>query len=131
MESTYFIGLVRPYSKNKNSELKRIPKVYLADSGLANILGRPEKGPLFENNVYQNLKLKGAVNYYEKKSGGEIDFILNGSTAYEVKSRPDTRDAVKLADLCGKLKIKDFGIISRSYSEELKARIKISYGFEI
>jgi len=131
MESTYFIGLVRPYSRNKNSELKRMPKVYLADSGLANLLGSPEKGPLFENNVYQNLKLNGTVNYYEKKSGGEIDFILNGQKAYEVKSKPDARDAANLADLCKILKISDFGIVSRSYSEELKARIKIYYGFEV
>jgi hypothetical protein len=131
MESTYFIGLVRPYSKNKNSELKRIPKVYLADSGLANMLGSPEKGSLFENNVYQNLKLKGNLNYYERKHGGEIDFILNGKTAYEVKSKPDARDAAKLAELSRKLNIKDYCIISRSYAEELRSRTKIKYGFEV
>ncbi len=127
LENTYFIKLIRPFSLSKDVEIRRSPKVYLCDSGLLNSLVKLEEGRIFENNVFQNLRLKGELNYYQRKDGSEIDFILNKEKAYEVKLFPDERDEKKLARLCSSLKIKEYKVISKNYSE-LK---NIIYGFMI
>jgi predicted AAA+ superfamily ATPase len=54
-----------------------MPKVYMCDTGLANNFARLDEGHLFENSVFQNLRIRGALNYYQRKSGVEIDFVLD------------------------------------------------------
>lgn len=127
LENTYFIKLIRPFSRNRDIELRSQPKFYLCDSGLINQFARVDKGALFENSVFSALRLKGELNYYQRKSGVEIDFILNKKSAYEVKTSPSKRDAARLADLAKELKLKDYRIVSRNYFNEEKA----TYGFMI
>jgi len=92
-----------------------------------NQFARVDKGALFENAVFSALRLKGELNYYQRKSGVEIDFILNKKSAYEVKTSPDQRDLARLSELARELKLKDYSIISRNYfSNE-----RIKYGFMI
>jgi hypothetical protein len=117
LEGTYFIKTIRPYSRGRNSEIRKMPKIYFCDSGLANHLANLEIGKLFENNVFQNLRLKGEVNYYQRKSGAEIDFILNKNIAYEVKLNPQESDLKRLKEMCKELHLKDFNIISKNYTE--------------
>ena len=117
LEGTYLIKTIRPYSKGKISEIRKMPKVYFCDSGLANHLANLDMGKLFENSVFQNLRLKGEVNYYQRKSGVEIDFILNKSIAYEVKLNPQESDLKKLKEMCRELNLKNFNIISKNYTE--------------
>ena len=127
LENTYFIKLIRPFSRNRDIELRSQPKFYLCDSGLVNQFARVDKGALFENAVFSALRLKGELNYYQRKSGVEIDFILNKKSAYEVKTSPDQRDLARLSELARELKLKDYSIISRNYfSNE-----RIKYGFMI
>ena len=127
LEGTYFIKLIRPFSRNKDTEIRQASKAYLADSGLLNILGKIDEGKIFENNIFQNLRLKGELNYYQRKNGSEIDFILNKAKAYEAKVSPDERDEKKLAKLCASLKIKEYKVISRNHSE----LDNIIYGFMV
>lgn len=127
LESTYFIKLIRPFSRNRDAEIRSTPKFYLCDSGLVNQFAKVSKGALFENAVFSALRLKGDVNYYQKKSGVEIDFILNKKYAYEVKSMPYEQDLKKLGNLVKELKLKGYWIISRKYSE-LK---NVDYGFNL
>ena len=77
LEETYFIRLVKPFSRNIDTEIRKMPKIYMCDSGLANHFSKINEGSLFENNIFQNLEIRGEVNYYQRKSGVEIDFILN------------------------------------------------------
>jgi len=49
----------------------------MCDTGLANNFARLDEGHLFENSVFQNLRIRGALNYYQRKSGVEIDFVLD------------------------------------------------------
>ena len=125
LESTYFIKTIRPFGRGRNGELRKIPKVYICDTGLANHLARLDAGVLFENSVFQNLRLRGELNYYQKKSGVEIDFILNKEKAYEVKTNPRPADMKKLSSLAEGLNIKEYKIVSRNFS----ALDNILYGF--
>ena len=101
--------------------------MYICDTGLANRFARLDMGHLFENSVFQNLRVTGELNYYQKKSGVEIDFILDKKTAYEVKITPRESDIRKLRELAGELGLEDYMIISRNYIT-LKG---IKYGFMV
>ena len=127
LESTYFIKLIRPFSRNRDLEIRSTPKFYLCDSGLVNQFARVNEGVLFEQAVFSALRLKGEVNYFQKKSGVEIDFILNKKHAYEVKSKPYEQDIKRLDNLSRELKLKDYTIISRKFSN-LK---NVDYGFNL
>ena len=117
LENTYFIKLIRPFSRNRDSEIRSMPKFYVCDSGLASQFAQISEGALFENSVFLALRGKGEVNYYQKKSGVEIDFILNKKRAYEVKVNPDERDLNKLRLLAKELKLRDYKIISKKYTD--------------
>lgn len=125
LEGTYFIKTIRPFSRGKDTEIRKAPKVYLCDSGLANHFAKLDEGRLFENNVFQNLRLKGELNYYQRKSGMEIDFILNKKRAYEVKLNPRESDMRKLKAFTKELNLEGFEIISKNYGESGN----ITYGF--
>ena len=127
LEGTYLIKTIKPFSKGRDIEIRKMPKIYFCDSGLLNYFARIDKGMLFENNVFQNLKLKGEVNYYQRKSGIEIDFILNMDTAIEVKMNPLDRDLSKLSALAEEIGIKKIAIVSKNYSN----LENIWYGFLI
>ncbi len=118
LEGTYFIKLIRPFSSTKNSEIRRAPKVYVCDSGIANHFAKLDEGHIFENSVFQNLQTKGGLNYYQTKSGCEIDFILNKQIAYEVKLNPQNKDINKLKEISKALGLKESFIVSKKYCDK-------------
>lgn len=93
-ENTYLINLVRPFTKNIDKEVIQQPKLYFSDNGLLTILGGESisSGQLFENAVAIQLKNLYDINYYQKKNGQEIDFILDKKIAVEVKETPIIND---------------------------------------
>ncbi len=127
LEGTYFIKLVRPFSKTRNSEIRKIPKVYVCDSGLANHFGRLDEGRIFENSIFQNLRMKGELNYYQKKSGGEVDFVLDKKSAFEVKLSATSQDLAKLQGISERLGLREFFVVAKSFSQ-LKNAV---YGFTL
>lgn len=127
LESTYFIKQVRPFTKGRDYEIRKAPKIYLCDTGLANHFAKLDSGSLFENSVFQNLNTSGEVNYYQKKSGVEIDFIFNKKFAYEVKLTPYRSDVNRLKHLSRELGIEAFKIISGKFS----SLENVLYGFMI
>lgn len=127
LEGTFFLKTIRPFTKRKNSEIRKMPKVYLCDSGLASHLVKPNPGVLFENTIFQNLRQKGELNYYQKKSGIEIDFILDKIIAYEAKLTPQPSDIKKLKRISDELNLEGFQVIARNYSE----LENVIYGFMI
>jgi hypothetical protein len=56
------------------------------------------------------------VNYYQKKSGVEIDFILDEKCAFEVKLRADQRDLNRLAKVASGLNISEYFLVAKSHS---------------
>ncbi|MBU4331686.1 ATP-binding protein [Patescibacteria group bacterium] len=127
LEGTYFIKLIKLYSKSKDVEIRGANKIYLCDSGLVNNSIQVSEGALFENSIFQLLRPQGEINYYQKKGGVEIDFIFNKNKAYEVKLKPSQQDLNKLDRISKELKIKDFKLISKSYSNIEN----VIYGFNI
>mgnify|MGYP001576398126 FL=1 len=94
-----------------------MPKVYVCDTGLANHFARLAAGHIFENSVFQNLRTQGEINYYQKKSGVEIDFILSQETAFEVKINPRESEIKRLKELSEQIGLKNYKMISKNYSE--------------
>jgi uncharacterized protein len=117
LEGTYFIKTIRPFSRGRSTEVRKMPKVYVCDTGLANHFARLAAGHIFENSVFQNLRPSGEINYYQRKSGVEIDFILNQETAFEVKISPRELEIKRLKELSGQIGLKDCTMISKNYSE--------------
>jgi|SRR6185503_2714908 len=94
LEYTYFIYQATPFTKNIDKEISQQTKLYFADTGILNFLAGEQlsSGQVFENAIAGQLKSQGTIQYHQKKTGQEIDFIFNGNTALEVKETPALYD---------------------------------------
>lgn len=120
-EKTYIISLVPPYSKSPDREISGAKKVYFVDNGLVNILSQVSAGQLFENNVFNSLKKYGKLNYYQRRSGAEIDFVLEEKIAFEAKQSDSAYDLKKLEKYAKKLGLTEFYLITEELPESKKA----------
>ena len=119
LEGTYFIYLVNPYTLNRDKEVSGTKKVYLCDTGIINYFSQVTRGSLLENSVFLNLKKYGEVNYFQRRNGMEIDFIVKGDerTALEVKTNGVEKDLKKLKRLAEHLGIEDYYLVSESFTD--------------
>lgn len=85
LEETYVIKLLKPFYRNKRTEIVKNPKIYFIDTGLRNnIIGnftdlnlRTDKGELIENFVaIEIIKSSLSIKYWRTKSKAEVDFII-------------------------------------------------------
>ena len=127
LEGTYLIRTVGPWSRGRDTEIRKQRKIYFSDVGLAGHLAEISSGARFENAVYQCLHTKGKLNYYRRKSGAEIDFILDGRIAYEVKQTPQPGDLHQLEKLCDSLGISERHLVARQFIPTPTAQ----YGFAL
>jgi len=116
LESTFIIKLVHPYYTNLTSRVKKTPKIYFMDTGLAcylmgiqdinTVLHTTYYGALFETLVYSNfIKIKSALgsvpthSYLQTKSKVGVDLIIEENmklTLVEIKATKTLRP--KLAE---------------------------------
>lgn len=115
LQDTYFIHLVSRLSRSIDREISGTQKVYFCDNGILKIMARVSEGQLLENVVYNQLKINGRVSYFRKKSGAEIDFILDKKTAYEVKRTASPVDLRGLARTQRLAKLKKGFVVSQQY----------------
>jgi uncharacterized protein len=116
LEQTYFISMLPKYSKSYDRRSAGSKKLYYCDSGLANYLGNISEGQLFENVVYQNLKPKYKdISYFVKKSGAEIDFILDSKYAIEVKLSAEKKHITNVVRIANELGLEKAYVVSRKY----------------
>ena len=127
LEGTYLITRIKPYAKSRAVEIRKVRKMYFCDSGLVNHLSRVSIGAAFEQAVFQSLQPKGAVQYYQKKSGAEIDFIIDKKRAYEVKTTPREHDAKRLRALSAEIGMKSRALVSKEYTPVKD----VIYGFQL
>lgn len=114
LEHTYFIRLVKPLARGIDKELTAQPKLYFTDTGILNQLGKGlSGGQVFENAIANQLARLGAVHYFEKSKSMEIDFILNETTAYEVKETPTLQHLHKCQHHAGTIGITDARLAGR------------------
>ncbi len=118
LEGSFFFHFITPFTKNKDREVSGTKKVYICDTGILNLLSNVSNGSLLENSVFLNLKKYGEINYFQKRSGLEIDFIINKSIAIEVKTTGDISDIKKLKRLSKQLELKEHYLIAQNYLEE-------------
>jgi hypothetical protein len=118
LESTYLIYQATPFTKNIDKEISQQTKLYFADTGLLNVLAGQQlsSGQVFENAIAIQLKNQGTIQYYQKKTGQEIDFILNEQTAIEVKETPISQDKSTLEKRALAIGIDKYHLIGRNYS---------------
>lgn len=113
LEKTYIISLVPVFTGSHDKAVVKAKKIYFCDTGLANSLAQLSSGAQFENTVYGQLRFFGEVAYFTKRSGNEIDFILNKSMAFEAKETPNLGDLKKLIKTAQRLNLKQYTVIGR------------------
>ncbi|MFH1980047.1 MAG: ATP-binding protein [Patescibacteria group bacterium] len=118
LEATYFAYFMRPFSKNVDKEVSGSRKVYLCDNGFINNFAKISSGALFENSVFLNLKKYGKLNYYEKRSRGKIDFILNNKIVFEIKTKGASFDIKKLKKIAGSIGIKQCYLLTKEFDKK-------------
>ncbi len=90
LQKCFHISLVRPFYNNLRKELVKMPKIYLNDLGLRNILinyfapieQRADKGMLLENYAFRKLLEKHdpeQVRFWRTADGNEVDFVVETS----------------------------------------------------
>ena len=112
LEASHVIYTLKPWFKNRNSQVVKTPKVYFCDTGLVSyLLGieTPEQmirdpllGNIFENFVViealktrLNLGLEPNLYFFRNSNGVEIDLILqeqNKLKLFEIKSGKSLND---------------------------------------
>lgn len=90
LEHTYLIYQISPFHRNVDKEISQQKKLYFSDTGILIALSdnKLSSGQIFENAIAVQLKPHNTLNYYQRKTGQEIDFILNQEIAIEVKETP-------------------------------------------
>lgn len=112
-QKSYLIDRVEVFTKNRDKEIVKAPKLYFTDNGIMNVLAEVSSGVQFECAVYNQIKHLGDVRYYALKTGREIDFILNSDTAIEVKETATLSDFKQLQKLSSGVGINKNYLIGR------------------
>ncbi len=127
LEKTYFITLISPFSTNVDREISGTKKVYLCDTGFVNLFGKIDEGSLIENSIFNNLNRLGKVNYYQRRSGTEIDFVLpEEKIAIEVKKKAIKQDINKLKQMADSLKMKSCFIVSKEFVDDKNVIVAVN-----
>lgn len=116
LEQTYIIHQLGPFTRNIDSEISQQRKLYFADNGLLQVLAGDQlsSGQIFENAVAIALKPLGELQYYQKRSGQEIDFIFKENTAIEVKESPLEQDKKTLRQRAASIDIGKYLLIGHT-----------------
>ena len=109
LEKTFICRLVRPYFKNKRTEIVKNPKVFFFDNGLRNLIvddfrkieDRPDGGAVLENGLaMQLIKQELNFNFWRNKQKSEIDFVVNLPEAKQIGL--EVKKSIKSSDLNSK-----------------------------
>lgn len=120
LEATYFFSILHPWSASEDVSLRRSGKPYVIDGGLLKLTNAVSEGVMLEQAVFQALRRKGTVTFYHRRTA-EIDFILDGKTAYEVKRTATSRDAAKIQKLAKECGLKEWRLVTLEESEVKEA----------
>lgn len=90
LQKCFHITLVKPFYNNLRKELTKMPKVYINDLGLRNVLinyfspleQRADKGMVLENLSFRLLTERfdqDQIKYWRTADGNEVDFVVETS----------------------------------------------------
>jgi len=114
LQSTYVIKMI-PQKLSIDNRVSADNKLYFTDTGLARLLAEVSEGSKFENSVFMNLVYDNEITYYQTRSGGEIDFILDNSIGLEVKLNPGRQDLAILRKRAISAGISDYYLVGFQY----------------
>jgi predicted AAA+ superfamily ATPase len=115
LEGVFFLQLIPKFSRSIDRSIAGGKKVYFADTGILNVIGKVNDGQLFENAVANQLKFYGNLSFYNQRNTAEIDFILNNETAFEVKLTATEKNLLRTKQLSEKIGINQSFLISSNY----------------
>lgn len=118
LEQTYFISLIPKFSRSIDRQAAGSKKLFLCDTGIANMLGRVSLGQVFEQSVFQDLRPLSKLAFYNKEGRGEIDFIVDEKIGIEVKLSSSRRDINYLKGRSIRAKLTEHYLVSLQYSED-------------
>ena len=116
LQGLFFIKLIPKFSASIDRSIAGGKKIFFADNGLLNAIGRENDGQLLENSTANQLSLYGELSFYNKRNTAEIDFILDKKIAFEVKSKAVEKDLSKLENICSRIGIEKSYLISLNYT---------------
>lgn len=122
-EQTYLINLLRPMAGSSDVQIRSIPKLYFLDTGLLNRIGTVSAGAQFENKIFNQLHQSLVLTYYQTakqpvleyfqlKTGAEIDFVVEKTRGYEVKLLATSSDYAQLKRIATKLGLSEYKLVS-------------------
>ena len=117
LQGAFFLQLVSKFSKSIDRSVAGGKKVYFADTGMLNIIGKVNNGQLFENAIANQLKAYGDLSFYNQRNTAEIDFILDKETAFEVKINATEKDLKRTSYLAEKIGVKNSYLIGKNFTE--------------
>lgn len=118
LQGTYFISLITPFSRSVDREISGSKKVYFCDTGMANRFAKLSQGRLLENSVFNNLRKFGRLNYYQKRSGAEVDFVVDETIGIEVKVKGLGADLKRLVNVGKKLGLEEVYVVSKEFVDK-------------
>jgi uncharacterized protein len=84
LSGTYVFDYLPPYFNNPRKEISKMPKVFINDLGLKNMIDTKslffrDDGPIIENFVYNDVKKMSGINlnYWRTFSKAEVDFVFH------------------------------------------------------
>ena len=113
-EQSYLIKTIPVTSNSPDREIVKARKIYFTDNGIASTSAELSSGAKFENTVFNQLRNFGEISYYQRKTGNEIDFVLDKNVAFEVKETATDHDLRNLQRLAQNLNIEKTYVIGRN-----------------
>lgn len=123
LEQTYFISLLPRHSGSIDRQASGSKKLFMCDSGIASILGKPSAGQLFEQSIFQNLRTDHQLAFYNKDGGTEIDFIVDEKVALEAKMAASQQDIATLKLRAKSIQMPEHYVVTSQYSDKTEVII--------
>jgi uncharacterized protein len=114
LEGTFFLCLLPKYSGSIDRSVAGGKKVYFSDTGILNLVAKVTRSQLLEVAVASQLQNYGSLSFYNKRNAVEIDFILNGEIAFEVKQKATQPDLSKLQKVAKNLNLDKCYLVSNT-----------------
>jgi hypothetical protein len=110
-EETFLITAIPAFVQNRDREIALQRKLYFTDNGLLRALGNQSAGVMLENAIASQLSRHGKLQYYARRTGQEIDFILEEKIAFEVKETPGIHDLTVLQKRAGQIGLEEYHLV--------------------
>lgn len=114
LEGTFFLRLLPRYSRSIDRSVAGGKKVFFSDTGILSLLSNVPAGQLLETAFANQLQHYGETTFYNKRNTAEIDFILDGKQALEVKQKAIEPDMRKLERIANNLGLDKWYIVSNT-----------------